>query len=128
MNQDQSQEEELGFLTGGKQSRKKLFVEVCQEIELLQSARQKSREIQRRMDSENVGTFRKTREDDWTQSDLLLPFRAGRTAVFTQHLTCGVLCRDPFRCKSVTWTCFGPAGHLDLISILLQITRSVLWN
>lgn len=89
MNQDQSQEEELGFLTGGKQSRKKLFVEVCQEIELLRPARQKSREIQRRMDSENVGTFRKTREDDWTQSDLLLPFRAGRTAVFTQHLTCG---------------------------------------
>lgn len=35
VNQDQSQEKELGFLTGGKQSPKKLFVEVCQEIELL---------------------------------------------------------------------------------------------
>lgn len=87
MNQDQSQEKALGFLTGGKQSPKKLFVEVCQEIELLQSARQKSREIQGRMDSENVGTFRKAREDDWTQSDLLLPFRAGGTAALTQHLT-----------------------------------------
>lgn len=116
------------FKTGSKQSRKKLFVEVCQEIELLRSARQKSREIQRRMDSENVGTFRKAREDDWTQSDLLLPFRAGRAAAFTQQLTCQVLCRNPFRCKSVTWTCFRPAGHLDLISLLLQIIRSVLWN